>query len=488
MSDKKKVLLAAFEGLPFIKTGGLADVIYALPNSINKEKYEVRVILPLLKLVKDNWKDKLYYLGSIFVDSGFIKEEAGIYNYFLDGIEYLFIENDVFFNRENVYGYRDDASRFSFYNLAIIEMLKKLDYYPDIIHSNDYHLGPLAALCKIKHQEDKKLSKIKHVFTIHNLAYQGQYDKHILFDFLGFKKKYYDDGTLRFNDGANFLKLGIICSDVVTTVSKTYAKEILTPVYGQGMDGVLKYREDDLYGILNGVDYGKWNPKENDIAKNYDVRNNARVKKYCKVALQEKLGLEVNEKVFLIGMVSRLTWQKGVELILNNYQELLKKKVQIAILGTGEEQYSSAFKQMERLNKGRVVYINTYSDDIARDFYAGLDLLMMPSLFEPCGISQLIAMRYGTIPLVRETGGLKDTIENYNIDSKTGNGFTFEKYLDEDFMDCFNGAYKLFTGKKSEWKQIIKNAMSEDVSFKKSASEYEDLYKKMLGEKENETI
>lgn len=482
MTDKKKVLFAAFEGLPFVKTGGLADVIYALPNAINKEKYEVRVILPLLKLVKENWKDKLYYLNSIVVNSGYIDEKANIFNYYLDGVEYLFIENDTFFNRDNVYGYGDDACRFSFFNLAIIEMMKKLNYYPDIIQSNDYHLGPLAALCKLKYQDDTRISSIKHIFTIHNLSYQGQYDKHVLYDFLAFKKKDYDNGTLRFGSGTNFLKLGIICSDYVTTVSKTYATEILTPEYGEGMEITLSYKADKLYGILNGVDYNLWNPKENDIAKNYDIRNNSRVKKYCKMALQEKIGLEVNDKVFLVGMVSRLTKQKGIDVVLNNYQKMLNKKVQLAILGSGEEYYSSAFKQLERLYEGRVKYIGDYSDDLARDFYAGLDMLLMPSIFEPCGISQLIAMRYGTIPLVRQTGGLKDTVKNYNIDSKTGNGFSFEKYNDEEFLDAFEKAYKLFTRKKGEWKQIIRNAMSYDVSFKSSAKEYETLYEQLLRE------
>ena len=483
MSDKKKVLFAAFEGLPFVKTGGLADVIYALPRAINSNKYEVRVILPLLNEIRNRWSDRFYYLDHIKVDSGYIHEEANIYNYYLDGIEYLFIENDTFFSRDNVYGYGDDACRFSFYNLAIIETLIKLDYYPDIIHEHDYHLGVLSALCKLKYADNENISKIKHVFTIHNLSYQGQYPRHVLSDFLEIDPKYYDDGTLRYGDGTNFLKNGIICSDIITTVSRTYAEEIKTPEYGFGMDEVLRYRENDLYGIVNGLDPDIWNPRLDDIKENFDARNSARVKHLNKKALQEKLHLEEGNNILLVGMVSRLIWQKGIEILIESVPEMLNKKVEVAVLGTGEENYVNALKELEKYNPGKVAYVGEYKDATAKDFYAGLDVLLMPSYFEPCGISQQIAMRYGTLPLVRETGGLKDTVRPYNKDRDDANGFGYTDNNRFSFLETFNSVYEVFKN-KGEWKKLIKNAMNTDNSFRKSADEYQKLYRKVLGEQD----
>ena len=478
---KKKVLFVAFEGLPFIKTGGLADVVYALPKALDTNLFEVQVVLPLHKKIKEKWQDKLSYLDHFSVISGYINEEANVYSLVNEGVEYLFIENATFFDRDNVYGYGDDACRYSFYNVSVLEMMIKLNLYPDIIHTHDYHTAVLPALCKYRFNQNKHIARIKHIFTIHNLAYQGSYSKQVLFDFLAFDYKYYDQGLLRYDNACNFMKIGIECSDIVTTVSKTYAEEIKTREGGNGLDSILSQRADKLYGIVNGIDINAWNPQaDNKIAVNYNLNNVHKKKVLNKLALQKKLGLKEDKDALLIGMVSRLTFQKGAELLLNTFNTILDSGVQIAILGTGEERFESGFRYMEEKNKGKAVYYCGYNDALAHEFYAGLDILMMPSLFEPCGISQLIAMRYGTLPLVRETGGLKDTVEPYNEYEHSGRGFTFGPYNQEDMLKVLKIAIDVYNNSKDDFKLLIDNAMSYDVSFDTSAREYEDLYKKLL--------
>ncbi len=477
----KKVLFVSFESLPFVKTGGLADVVYALPKALDKKEFEVRVVMPMFKVVKEKYYAGMKYLDHIYIHSGFINEEANIYSYINEGIEYLFIENDTFFYRDGVYGYQDDAARFSFFNVAVLEMMIKLDYYPDICHEHDYHTAVLPALCKIRFNAIESIRNIKHIFTIHNLAYQGEYDKQVLFDYLAFDYHYYENGDLRFNDYCNFMKIGITFADYVTTVSDTYAKEIQTPEYGHNLDMILKYRNQDLYGIVNGIDTDSFNPlTDKNIYYKYSLRNIFKGKRENKKSLQYQLGLNTDEDVFLIGMVSRLTFQKGADLFLNALPEILKDKVQIAILGTGESKYEYAFKMLEAGNRGRCVYYCGYNENLSHTMYAGLDMLLMPSLFEPCGISQLIAMRYGTLPLVRETGGLKDTVTPFNEYTLEGNGFSFGPYNVDDFMKVYRYAYDQYNYYPDRWKVLMKNAMRTDVSFKKSASKYEDLYRKVL--------
>lgn len=476
-----KVLFVSFESLPFVKTGGLADVVYALPKALNKEEFEVRVVMPMFKSIKENYFEGMKYLDHIYVQSGFINEEANIYSYINEGIEYLFIENDTFFNRDGVYGYADDAARFSFFNVAVLEMMIKMDYYPDICHEHDYHAAILPALCKIRFNAIEKIRNIRHILTIHNLAYQGEYDKQVLFDYLGFDYRYYENGDLRFNDYCNFMKIGIVYADYVTTVSKTYAQEIQTPELGCKLDIILKYRSQDLYGIVNGIDTESFDPStDNYIAHQYNMKNYITGKRSNKKALQNQLGLEEKPDTMLIGMVSRLTFQKGADIFLGAIEEILRRDIQVAVLGTGESKHEYSFKMLENENKGKFVYYCGYNEPLAHQMYAGLDLLLMPSLFEPCGISQLIAMRYGTLPLVRETGGLKDTVEPLNEYTNTGTGFSFGPYSSHDLLNVFNYAFTQYYEYPERWKMLIKNAMRYDVSFDKSAREYEDLYRKVL--------
>ena len=476
-----KVLFVSFESLPFVKTGGLADVVYALPKALDSKEFEVRVVMPLFKSIKEQYYDGMKYLDYIYVRSGFINEEANIYSYINEGIEYLFIDNDTYFFRDGVYGYADDAARFSFFNVAVLEMMIKLDYYPDICHEHDYHTAVLPALCKIRYNAIEKIRSIKHILTIHNLAYQGEYDKQVLFDYLGFDYHYYENGDLRFNDYCNFMKIGIVYADYVTTVSKTYAKEIQTPELGCKLDVILKYRNADLYGIVNGIDCDSFNPATDPaIYKKYNLRNYITGKRENKRSLQYRLGLEERPDVLLVGMVSRLTFQKGADIFLSAMSEILRRDVQIAVLGTGESKHEYSFKMLENENKGRFVYYCGYNEGLAHRMYAGLDMLAMPSLFEPCGISQLIAMRYGTLPLVRETGGLKDTVIPLNEYENTGNGFSFGPYSVHDFERVFNYAYTQYYEFPDRWKMLVRNAMKTDVSFERSAREYENLYRKVL--------
>ena len=480
----KKVLFVSFESLPFVKTGGLADVVYALPKALDKKEFEVRVVMPMFKSIKEKYYEGMKYLDHIYVHSGYINEEANVYSYINEGVEYLFIENDTFFDRDGVYGYNDDAARFSFFNVAVIEMMIKMDYYPDICHEHDYHTSILSALCKIRYNAIESIRNIKHILTIHNLAYQGEYDKQVLFDDLAFDYKYYENGDLRFNDSCNFMKIGIIFADYVTTVSKTYAQEIQTPEFGCKLDVILRYRHDDLYGIVNGIDVDSFNPATDEsIYHKYNLRNYITGKRENKRSLQYQLGLEDKPDTLLIGMVSRLTFQKGADIFLGAIQEILHRDVQIAILGTGESKHEYSFKMLENENKSRFVYYCGYNEALAHQMYAGLDMLVMPSLFEPCGISQLIAMRYGTLPFVRETGGLKDTVTPLNEYTNEGTGFSFGRYAVDDFLNVFNYAYTQYYEYPERWKMLIKNAMKTDVSFDKSAREYEELYRKVLAEK-----
>lgn len=475
------VLFVSFESLPFVKTGGLADVVAALPKALDKEKYNVKTVLPLLKAIKDKYYDKLEYLDHIYINSGVIHEEANIYRYFHDGLEYLFIENDTYFYRDGVYGHTDDVTRFVVFNVAVLEMMIKLDYYPDICHEHDYHTAVLPALCKLRFNAIESIRRIKHIYTIHNLAYQGIYNKQVLFDLLGFEYRYFEDGSLRFNDDANFMKIGIVFADYVTTVSKTYAYEIQTGQFGENLDAILQYRQEDLYGIVNGIDVDSFDPKTDPIiAHNYTAKAYKRAKLANKRALQYELGLEDKPNTLLIGMVTRLTWQKGVDLVVNSLERLLQRDVQIAILGSGESKYEYQLRSFENRYKGKVVFYCGYNEGLAHRMYAGLDMLLMPSLFEPCGISQLIAMRYGTLPLVRETGGLKDTVLPLNEYTGEGRGFSFGPFDHYAFNHVLDYAYDQYYYHKDNWNKLISNAMNYDVSFKASALEYEKLYDKVM--------
>ena len=473
----RSILFAAAEGLPFIKTGGLADVIGALPKALAKRGHDVRVVLPLYKKVIEKHYDELERIGTIRVHSGWIDQPATFYKAEVDGVIYYFIEHQYYFERDGLYGYEDDGERFAFFQRALLDMIYFIDWWPNIIHSNDWQCGMIPLLCHACYASDMRYQAIKHVYTIHNLAFQGNFGVDMMPSCLGLDYSYFDNGSIRFDSGISFMKAGIVYADKVTTVSPTYSNEILTQTYGERMDGILRYRREDLWGIVNGIDDVLWDPKtDKSLKKNYDVKSWKTGKKANKTALQEELGLEVDDDVMLIGMVSRLTNQKGVYLITDRLQEIMDMKVQFVVLGSGEENAENAFRWLENSYKGRAVYYNGYNEDLAHRIYAGSDLFLMPSLYEPCGLSQLIALRYGSLPLVRETGGLKDTVHPYNMYTGEGNGFSFTAANADDMIYTLRWVTDQFYNNKEGWKGLVETAMKEDHSWEQSAGVYEQLY------------
>lgn len=472
------ILFAASEGLPFIKSGGLADVIGSLPKILKRKGIDVRVVLPLYQKIAINNRASFNWVQTYPVNIGNIHTVATLYETTVDDVIYYFIEHAGYFERDTLYGYPDDGERFSFYQAAILEMLKVVNFYPDIMHSHDWHTGMLSALCKIHYGKFNEYNRIKHVYTIHNLAYQGNFPKSVLTDCLGIDMSYYYDGSMRFYDGGiSFMKAGIVFADKISTVSPTYSREILTKEYGENLDEILRYRQEDLWGITNGIDVDSWNPsKDKLLYKKFSAKSYKIGKAKNKRSLQFDLGLNDAPHTMMIGMVTRLTWQKGVTLILDKLSEIMGLDVQFVVLGTGDDSVESAFKNMEQAYRGRAVYYCGYNEDLAHRIYGSCDVLLMPSLFEPCGISQLIAMRYGTLPLVRETGGLKDTVIPFNQYTRQGNGFSFYPFNSNDFFNVLKYAVGTYYFNPEGFDALITNAMNTDVSWEKSCELYEQMY------------
>jgi len=465
------ILYAAAEGLPFVKSGGLADVIGSLPQKIDKRKYKVAVVLPLYKSILERFQEELKEIAYFKVKSGLINKDASLYACQRDGIDYYFIRQDYYFGRDNLYSYGDDGERFAFYSAAILEMIPHLPFTIDIIHSHDWHVGMVPVLCK----EVYKNTKIKHVFTIHNLQFQGNYPLE-MGQYFNLPFDIVSEGAVHFDNGISYMKAAISYADKVTTVSETYAKEILTPEYGERMSAFLKARESNLVGIVNGIDVVNWDPASDSCLEYHFSKRSLANKKKCKKKVQQRLGLRVADDVMLVGMISRLTWQKGAAIILEKMATIMGQDIQLIILGSGDNYIENQLRKIEEDYPHRAVFYCGYNEELSHEIYAGLDLFIMPSLFEPCGISQLISMRYGTLPLVRETGGLKDTVEPYDEYKKTGTGFSFKKFSGDDFIYMLKYAIMVYYYRKDDWKQLMKNAMSTDVSWDGSAVKYDKLY------------
>ncbi len=472
----KKVYFVATEGLPFIKSGGLADVVGSLPGELAKQNLKIKVILPLFKPVADKWIKQMTKVCTFPVKVGVIDTIASVFTLNYQDIEYVFIQHQGYFERDGLYGYPDDGERFAFYCHAVLKMFEQCDDFPDILHSHDWHTGVIPVLARAYYKGQSKYQAIRHVYTIHNLAYQGLFPTEVAFSCLGLDQHVVADGSLRFHDGISYMKAGILYAQKVTTVSPTYASEILTPAYGEKMEDVLRFRQYDLTGILNGIDVSMWDPATDPaLVENYDVKT-IRNKVKNKVALQKELGLRQSKEVFLVGMVSRLTWQKGLHLILDRMADVMGLDLQMVVLGSGESSMESSLRYFEDKYHRRMVYYGGYNEELAHRIYASADCFLMPSLFEPCGISQLIAMRYGTLPLVRETGGLKDTVIPYNQFDNIGTGFTFKNFNSDDFYHVLRLATFLYYLHPKEYKKMIINAMNKDVSWEKSAKQYKELY------------
>ncbi|MDD4600187.1 MAG: glycogen synthase GlgA [Negativicutes bacterium] len=475
-----KVLMAAAEAVPFVKTGGLADVIGSLPKALREQGVDVRVILPKYDAIGADFKQQMTLKAELSVPLSWRQQYCGVEELVYQGVTFYFIDNEYYFKRPGLYGHYDDAERYAYFARAVLECLPALDFKPDIIHCHDWHTGMINAFLKAHYAHDPFYQEMKTLFTIHNLGYQGVFAKEITQDILGLDESYLSPDKLEFNDGVNFMKGGLVFADQISTVSRTYAEEIQYPYFGEKLDGLLRQRRDDLTGIVNGLDYDLYNPATDArLFANYGVKTIDK-KQENKTKLQEKLGLPVRRDIPLIAIVSRLVPSKGLDLIAHILDELLgHESVQLVVLGTGDDKYQQLFEQAAWQYPGKVSSNVCFDENFAHQIYAGADLFLMPSLYEPCGIGQLIALRYGTLPVVRETGGLKDTVLSYNKYTDKGNGFTFAHYNAHDMLYTIKRALGLYYD-IPVWNRIVTNAMSSDYSWQESAKQYVGLYHKLV--------
>ena len=482
--NMKKILFAASEAVPFIKTGGLADVTGSLPKYFDRKKYDVRIILPKYLCMDERFSGQLHFKCHFYVNLSWRKQYAGIFEAKQDGITYYFVDNEFYFAGDKPYNeLYQDIEKFAYFSKAVLEALPFLDFCPDIIHCHDWQTGLIPVYLDNFRFFGEYYRGIKTVMTIHNLKFQGVWDTKTVQGITGLPDYYFVPDKLEAYKDANMLKGGIVYADKVTTVSHSYAEEIKTPFYGEGLDGLMAARSNDLCGIVNGLDYNDWNPDtDHRIAKTFNVENFRKNKPVNKAALQEELGLDKDNHVMLIGIVSRLTDQKGFDLIDYMMDEMCQDAVQIAVLGTGDPKYENMFRHFAWKYAGKVSANIFYSDDLSHRLYAGCDAFLMPSLFEPCGLSQLMSLRYGTLPIVRETGGLKDTVEPYNEFEKTGTGFSFSNYNAHEMLNTVRYAERIYYDKKRDWNKMIERAMTQDFSWMNSARQYEDLYRSLIGE------
>lgn len=474
----KKVLFVASEGVPFIKTGGLADVVGSLPKYLNKEEFDVRVILPKYLCMREDLKSRLNYVTHFYMDLGWRSQYVGVLETIYDGIQFYFIDNEYYFSGFKPYGnIYEDIEKFAFFSKAALSALPVIGFRPDIIHCHDWQTGLIPVFLKDKFSEGEFFRGIKTIMTIHNLKFQGVWDMKTVKNITGLPDYFFTPDKLEAYGDANYLKGGLVYADALTTVSPTYAEEIKTPFYGENLNGLLCARAHDLRGIVNGLDYDEWNPETDPlIDRNYNIKNFRKEKVKNKIALQKELGLPQNEKTFMLGIVSRLTDQKGFDLINYMMEEMCQQDWQIVVLGTGEERYENMFRHFAWKYPDKVSANIYYSEAISHKIYAASDAFLMPSLFEPCGLSQLMSLRYGTLPIVRETGGLKDTVIPYNEFEGTGTGFSFANYNAHEMYNTIRYAHSVYVDKKREWNKLIDRAMAADFSWKASADKYAEMY------------
>lgn len=471
-----KVCFIAAEAAPFVKVGGLGDVIGSLPKALRELGVDARVILPLYSSINRE-RFGLKYKAYQFVDLGWRHSYCGIFETEVDGVPCYFVDNEQYFNRDSIYGQADDGERFAFFSKAALEILPALDFKPDVVNVNDWHTAlSVIYLDVLKSSEAEFYKDMKSVLSIHNIEFQGRFNPYEMGNLFGLENKYFD--ALIYNGDVNLLKGAIQLADRVNTVSETYAREILDPYFSYGLDKILTVEQGKLSGILNGIDVDKFNPKTDPmIPVNYDLKT-FEDKVQNKLAFQKEMDLEVNADIPLIGMVTRLTHQKGIDLILQASEEILKTGAQLVILGTGDAHYESALRSLEHYRHDRVRSILLFSNEMSAKIYAASDLFLMPSKTEPCGLSQLISMRYGTVPVVHRVGGLRDTVIPFT--GVEGNGFTFESFQAGDMMDAIYRAVTCFYQSPDEWNQIIKNNLQKDVSWEQSAKKYLDLYHEVV--------
>ena len=481
----KNILFASSECVPFIKTGGLADVVGSLPKDFDKEKYDVRVVIPKYMCMKQEWKEKLEYITNFYMDIAGQSQYVGIFRLVHDGVTFYFIDNEHYFSGFAPYDGdpKWNIEKFAFFSKAVLSILPVIGFRPELIHCHDWQTGLVPVYLHDSFQQNEFFWNIKTIMTIHNLKFQGVWDVQTIKNITGLSDYYFTADKLEAYKDANYLKGGIVFADAVTTVSNTYAEEIKTPFYGEKLDGLMCARANSLRGIVNGIDYNEFNPETDPyITKTYNATTFRKEKVKNKLQLQRDLGLQEDPKTMMIGIVSRLTDQKGFDLIAYVMDELCQDAIQLVILGTGDERYENMFRHFDWKYHGKVSAQIYYDESMYHRIYAASDAFLMPSLFEPCGLSQLMSLRYGTLPIVRETGGLKDTVEPYNEFEKTGTGFSFTNYNAHEMLNTVRYAERIYYDKKRDWNKIVERAMSQDFSWQNSARQYEELYKSLIGE------
>jgi len=476
-------MFAVSECVPFIKSGGLADVAGSLPKELVKQGTEVTIIMPKYRDIPEKLLKDLEKVMDFRVQVGWRNQYCGIEKLEQDGITFYFIDNEYYFKRPGLYGYFDDGERFSFFNRAVLESLSYLSYYPDIIHCHDWHTAMIPFLLNVDYKWRREYSQIKTVFTIHNLQFQGIMPRGALGDMLNLNDDYFTTDQLEFYGNVNFMKAALIASDKITTVSPTYMNEIQTDYYGEKLNQLLHLRQSDLNGIINGIDEEVYNPATDDVIIQKYSNTNISGKVQNKLEVQKLFGLKEDASIPMISMITRLTSQKGLELVRHVFHEIMEEDVQFLVLGTGDAEFENFFREMEFKYPDKCKAYIGFDESLAHKIYAGADLFLMPSKFEPCGLGQLIALQYGNIPIVRETGGLNDTVFSYNELTNSGNGFSFTNFNAHDMLYTIRRALQFYHD-KDVWSTIVKNAMTMDNSWAQSAFKYNQLYAELISRSE----
>jgi starch synthase len=476
------ILFVSSEVVPFAKTGGLADVIGALPEALGKKGHKCSIILPFYGMVKKNGFAPKVFKKDLAVEINGKKETFSLLLLKQGNVDVYFVEKDEYYDREQLYGtpqgdYPDNAFRFGFFAKAVISAIAHIGRQ-DILHCNDWQSGLIPLYVKLLHNNDPAFDKTKTLFTIHNMAYQGLFNREVM-PGLGLEDSLFTPDLLEFYGNLNFMKAGIIYSDAVSTVSKGYSREILTPEFGAGLEGLLKTREKDLYGIVNGVDYSIWNPSTDKfIAANYSEKDPAG-KEECKKDILKECGIKYNPKRLLIGMITRFAEQKGIDLVAQGMANIIKMGCDFVILGFGDEKYNNIFAKLNAKHKGHMAALIKFDNSLAHKIEAGSDMFLMPSRYEPCGLNQLYSLKYATVPIVRAVGGLEDTVENFDIAAKKGNGFKFKDASCRELLNTVKAASGVFKN-KTLWNALLKNCLACDYSWDSSAEQYEKLYDRLL--------
>ncbi len=476
----KNILFVASECYPFVKTGGLADVVGALPKALNKDEFDVRVVIPKYMCIPWEYRQHFNYVTSFYMDLGYMPNHVyvGIMEYEFEGIKYYFIDNEGYFSGDSPYtsNLKWDIERFTFFCKAALAILPVVGFKPDIIHCHDWQASLVPVFLRTLFRDNGFYWNTKTIMTIHNLKFQGIWDIKTFKYLTNFPDYVFTPENMEFKKDANMLKAGIVFSEYVTTVSDTYAGEIQMPYYGEGLDGLMRHKNHSLCGIVNGIDYNVYNPKDDIQIYEHFTADSFKKKVMNKRGLQEELGLPVDDNKFMIAIISRLTDQKGLDLVNHVIEGITDEHTQFVVLGTGEERYENLFRHYQWKYPERVSANIYYSDNRAHKLYAAADAMLMPSRFEPCGLTQLIALRYGTVPIVRETGGLRDTVQPYNWYDNTGTGFSFSNYNADEMLAAINYAKTVYFTERQRWEEIAVRGMQQDFSWKRSAQRYQDLY------------